>query len=473
MSSCFVCCENFNKSTKKKIECSNNGCNFDVCKVCVRQYLITQKEPHCMNCKHAWNQRFIIEQTNKSFFDKDYKKSRKQFLLESEISKLPTTIEAAETHKKIKEEEKEIKEIEKQMSEVKKLLDTLRHKKFIKYDNIKNIKKTGEKIEEKKKFIMPCPNNDCRGFLSTQYKCEICKLYTCNNCHEIIGHSKTDEHTCNPNSVQSAELIKKDTKPCPNCGIRIFKISGCDQMWCTECEVTFSWKTGRTLHNVHIHNPHYYNRQREINNGAIPREPGDVFCGGLCTYFQLRNNILNYLNNINKIESQLCQNISDWHRFVGHITNHELVRIREKMLELRDNKQLRILYILKEKSKEELADAVYRNDIVLKKITEIHNIYEILSVVGIELFSYLCNQNLRSLSKDKVINILTKSLGEYRELIRYSNTQLQDISATYSNLVMQIDENNMNIKYKKFSLSDLKPENDVLKNNSMAGCSYH
>ena len=41
---------------------------------------------------------------------------------------------------------------------------------------------------------MACPNNDCRGYLSTQYKCELCILYTCHDCLEIIGHNKTDEH---------------------------------------------------------------------------------------------------------------------------------------------------------------------------------------------------------------------------------------------------------------------------------------
>ena len=179
---------------------------------------------------------------------------------------------------------------------------------------------------------MPCPNNDCRGFLSTQYKCEICKLYTCPTCHEIIGHSKTDEHTCNPDSVKSAELIKKDTKSCPNCGIRIFKISGCDQMWCTECEVAFSWNTGKALHNVVIHNPHFYNRQKELNNGVMPRAPGDILCGGLCSYYHLRNHLLIPLQNVKSEESKkLYQKILDWHRLVGHITNHELVRIRQKM----------------------------------------------------------------------------------------------------------------------------------------------
>jgi len=473
MTSCFVCCEQFNKSTKKPIKCPNSSCNFDVCKICVRQYLLTQKEPHCMNCKQGWNQKFIIEQTNKNFFDNQYKKSRKQFLLESEISKLPSTIAAAECYKQIKEEEINIKETDAKMRELKKQLDELRRTKYKMYENIRSLRNTGEKVEEKKKFIMPCPNNDCRGFLSTQYKCEICKLYTCPTCHEIIGHSKTDPHTCNPDSVQSAELIKKDTKPCPNCGIRIFKISGCDQMWCTECEVAFSWNTGRVLHNVQIHNPHYYNRVRELNNGVIPRAPGDVLCGGLCSFYNLRIHILIPLQatNVKSQESErLYKKVLDWHRLVGHITNHELVRIRQKILQLRDNKELRIQYILKEKTREELADIVYRNDTVLKKLTEIHNIYEILSVVGIELFAHLCNQNLRNLNINDAIKIIINSFGQYKALINYSNIQLQDISATFSQSVMQINEETMEMKYEKYTMSRIKAK---FSNNSEAGCSYH
>ena len=74
---------------------------------------------------------------------------------------------------------------------------------------------------------------DCRGFLSENYKCDLCQQTTCPDCNEIMEEG----HTCDEEAVQSAELIKKETKPCPKCGIRIFKIDGCDQMWCTECHV--------------------------------------------------------------------------------------------------------------------------------------------------------------------------------------------------------------------------------------------
>ena len=90
MTSCFVCCEKFNKSTRSEIICPNEKCNFSACKSCVRQYLLSQKESHCMSCKQAWNDRFIISQTNKTFFDNSFMKSRKQFLLDTEISKTLT-----------------------------------------------------------------------------------------------------------------------------------------------------------------------------------------------------------------------------------------------------------------------------------------------------------------------------------------------------------------------------------------------
>ena len=79
-----------------------------------------------MNCKQGWNERFIISQTNKSFFDTDYRKTRKQFLLDNEISKLPGTMQAAENYKLIKEEELSIKEIDNKIKELNQQLNQLK-----------------------------------------------------------------------------------------------------------------------------------------------------------------------------------------------------------------------------------------------------------------------------------------------------------------------------------------------------------
>ena len=87
----------------------------------------------------------------------------------------------------------------------------------------------------------------------------------------------------------SAELIKQETRPCPSCGIRIYKIEGCDQMWCTGCHVAFSWRTGLRV-NGPIHNPHFYQFQRQ-GGGAVIQNPGAQICGGLPTYYQMRDRV--------------------------------------------------------------------------------------------------------------------------------------------------------------------------------------
>mgnify|MGYP001494180700 CR=1 FL=1 len=53
--------------------------------------------------------------------------------------------------------------------------------------NMRNIlKKT-----PRKKFIHKCPNKDCKGFVSTAYKCGICDMFTCSKCLEINDFDST------------------------------------------------------------------------------------------------------------------------------------------------------------------------------------------------------------------------------------------------------------------------------------------
>jgi hypothetical protein len=81
--------------------------------------------------------------------------------------------------------------------------------------------------EERKVFIMPCPATGCRGFLSTAYKCGVCDIYACPDCHELKGVVKDCDHTCNPDTVASVKAMKKECRNCPECGTSIFKVVGC------------------------------------------------------------------------------------------------------------------------------------------------------------------------------------------------------------------------------------------------------
>ena len=96
------------------------------------------------------------------------------------------------------------------------------------------------------------------NIINKKNKAYISKCGTCSKCLEIKGDTQDADHTCDENNVKSAEIIKKDTKACPKCGTRIFKIYGCNQMWCTGCNTAFNWATGAIYaSNAQFHNPHY------------------------------------------------------------------------------------------------------------------------------------------------------------------------------------------------------------------------
>jgi len=107
-------------------------------------------------------------------------------------------------------------------------------------------------------FVKPCPAPDCKGFLSTAWKCGLCELYSCPDCHEVKGVARDDPgHTCDADKVATVRLLARDSRNCPKCGVTITKLEGCDQMFCTACNTGFSWRTGKIADGP-IHNPHYF-----------------------------------------------------------------------------------------------------------------------------------------------------------------------------------------------------------------------
>lgn len=136
-----------------------------------------------------------------------------------------------------------------------------------------NLKKTEVKIVRK------CVKSDCTGFINhTNYECGVCNIKICKDCHLSI--SKTDNHVCKDEDIETIKSIWLNTKNCPNCFQRISKIDGCDQMFCVECDTAFSWNTGK-IENGRIHNPHYYDKIRSgklnVNNDHQNDPPNRTF----------------------------------------------------------------------------------------------------------------------------------------------------------------------------------------------------
>ena len=465
-SQCPICCENFNASTRATITCANAECNFDACKTCVRTYLLnTTEDPHCMKCRHGWGQLFLVEKLNRSFMTKDYKEHRQKLLLEREISKMPETMDAADRHKRSQDHIEKADDIGSQIKLLKEHINTLKAEEWKHRNRSHRILRGKDKTQEKRAFIMACPAEGCRGFLSTQYKCEICKIKTCSKCFEIMGlEGAAEEHTCLEENIQSAELIRKETKPCPSCGTRISKINGCDQMWCVNCHQAFSWNTGE-IDNGTVHNPHFYQYERAANNGQAIRQAGDVLCGGLIGWAFFRSQVLRHLSALEiQCESyaekpiifDIKKKLTSLHRFMTHTTHVTIDSLRRKVRDLGNTEKTRIKYILKDISKEELSTEVYKIDTNRRKLTEMLHIYELINVVGIEMFTTFVNMPHASMEDDAVaadtsrrtyLMGLHEELEKFDNLLHYCNMQFADISITYNCSVSQIMK--MGIIYSK------------------------
>lgn len=133
-------------------------------------------------------------------------------------------------------------------------------------------------VVQRKQFTMPCPKDDCHGFLSQRYKCGVCSIYVCPHCHETKGGENDEEHICDDNLVKSVQLIKKDSKSCPSCHSLIHRYEGCPQMWCTQCKVAFDWRTGK-IETGPVHNPHYADWLRQNNPDTATRTMAIRACG--------------------------------------------------------------------------------------------------------------------------------------------------------------------------------------------------
>lgn len=283
---CQICCEQFNKSTRSKTDCSK--CNLESCKICIRKYLMEQlTDAHCMGCKKGWSREETMKSIGKSYFNKEYKLHRKELMYETEKSRFPETMPVVEVRIKQNIIREDIKQIELERDILKEKIIRLEYKKRQKRNELELSYNGGNEEKEKKVFVKKCPVDDCEGFLSTSWKCGICSTWVCPDCFEIKGKTSDEltkqqldaQHTCDPNSLESAKLIKTETKGCPCCGVPIFKISGCDQMWCTCCKIAFSWRTGLRVNGV-IHNPHFYEFQRQ-GGGAVINAPNAQICGGI------------------------------------------------------------------------------------------------------------------------------------------------------------------------------------------------
>jgi hypothetical protein len=183
--------------------------------------------------------------------------------------------------------------------------------------------------------------------------------------------------------VATAKLLAKDSRPCPGCGTVITKIEGCDQMWCPQCHTAFSWKTGQKETGV-VHNPHFYEWQRKQNGGIAPRVLGDVACGGIPHYHDVREKCRGMHNS--DINSLLR-----FHRQLQHVNHVDLPRYHNVFNEA-DNQDLRIDYLLGKNDYNVLKVEIQKREKKREKERAIRRAQEVLVQAGTDILRRIMSE---------------------------------------------------------------------------------
>lgn len=394
--SCPICINNFNKSTCSTVECM---CNFVACKSCVRTYLLTTitHEPHCMKCRNKWSLDFIKDKLGASFVNGELKQHQSKIITDRSIAKREELLPQAfifrsdqADKQKIAEMNKKIAEMKKEMVRMYEEIDDIENNIEIRNGRRPRFRNYQRRLEyeaqlqhdgagggaavskHKKQFIMPCQNSGCKGMLNEKYNCELCTTTTCSSCLEVKG----EDHACNPDSVESAKLLRKETRPCPKCGVRISKIDGCDQMWCIECKTAFSWNTGE-IETGRVHNPHYFQFMRETGVQVPAPQAAQPLC------IDQRHHAL---IKVNRLQHPLSRRISEFLRYANHLNGTTIDALNDSITNKTNNIQkYEIQYILGDIDREGLSYKLMTNYKCIQKDQAFCDIYRAINMMADQL----------------------------------------------------------------------------------------
>ena len=296
-------------------------------------------------------------------------------------------------------------------------------------------------------IITHCINNECRGFIYRKdYKCGLCNIKVCNSC--FVQVEEENNHTCDQDVVKSIKQIQKDSKPCPKCHVPIYRIDGCNQMWCTLCKTAFDWMSLKILNSGRIHNPHLveFLRQRAIN-GENEREDNAIAgnCNEITTrmiidrsieewetildtfdfnekfYNKYKNRSICLFFSPGTLSDQLdrASNLGNLLRLVNHLADEREQDIENYTLE-RMTIRIRADYLNKKIDEKKFKFLLQRADKLYNYIKEINDIKGTYITIVMDLFrNYV----------DKKINIFKVwwIADEFADYLKEERTRIREI----------------------------------------------
>jgi len=500
---CSVCLEKFTTTVRRAVSCPY--CHEYFCVKCIEKYMMNSiEDPHCMACRRGWSQSLLQNFCTKTFLTKTYPEYRSTILLNRSKAFLPqyqTKAERvlasekilklnAELHKQFKEL---VKEEQKILDKKSKLFSTIRSNEYtaagiingsrdlegnpinreneIANERVREIASENNDETAKdnhKKFIRRCPAEGCNGFLSSMWKCGICQNWSCSECFAIKGLVKDAEHTCKEDDKATANLIRKNSKPCPNCGEFIEKSEGCDQMFCTACHSPFSWKKSEVIKTGIIHNPHYFEWLRRNGNNKYPQN-FNAPCEGL-PVFHLINNYLRVLPreslllNKNGEKNKYC--FETIYQTFAHIIDVERNYYNSHNRPI-DESKYGVNFLLKKISEEDWKQALKKHEMARLRSKEICDILDAFRDAAIDIWRTI-EQESKILTVENYLEFYDKWLMQLNELRKFINEPLLQISKIY-NCVVPIICNDWSFKtYSITKEKAMKKKKEKLKEEKAA-----
>ena len=363
---CSICTNPFTEVLRKPIKCL--ACDYEACQTCYKTFLTSEgvSRPKCMNCNTEWTNAFLREHFTDAFIKGDLRQHASKILYQQQIAMLPATQPAVERRVLIERYKKEMDDIDAQIK-------ALKDRKAIMLTDYRILQNGGGLPENEagSAFQHKCCDPECRGFVSSAWKCGVCSKFSCAKCHEIKGKTteEMETHVCNPETVQTVQLLRADTKPCPGCGTYIHKTEGCDQMFCVSCKQLWSWKTGKIEQNGH--NPHYLEWKR--SRGGMGRDPLDIQCGREIDW-RIIHQLSSFFQRSPSIPSEEYRTCIRFAESLVHVRLHDMPNIRIKSQPQTELENLRIQYMMKEINNEQFQKRIFqiqRNASVFQHIADL------------------------------------------------------------------------------------------------------
>jgi hypothetical protein len=465
---CNICAETMAKS--KFVACPY--CSFECCKKCVETFLLSLDDdnPRCMNttCKKVWSLTFVANNFTQSFYKKTYRDRRTTILLDREKSMLPEAQGIIEIENKVKvilDKIDKNKELAKRLKNEKKRLKLSNQSTDRLTTRIKEIKLTIDELYEEydvlndnaipkqvKTVNMKCPVDACRGFVNNDYVCGLCNVFVCKHCRIVVAEEDKKTHVCDKDLVATVKLLAKDTKNCPSCATPIFKIDGCDQMYCTLCHTAFSWTKGEIEKGV-IHNPHFYQYMREngldanAHNNRNRNNQNMNPCDNIPRW-SVVHDCLKRVKSNKSIIDLMC----NAHRMVGHLNYMLTVNIVPNYLESRLN------FLRGEIDEPAWKELIKRKQKKFEKDTEVNMVLQMVSNTFKDFFVEFISLCFTATGAEFIMigydvpnihilsnSVITKNIKDLEDKITniciYANDALKIINKHYNNIVPYFDRN--------------------------------